>query len=101
MSRTLSREYALFCFGRFVSQARGEQDFYGENLATASEGCRSNSLMRCCKDLGVASDLWDPNFIQEFKGEYCHAVLATHCQSGQKKMIWKRKDRALEYPYKL
>ncbi|KAJ1936032.1 hypothetical protein EC988_008310, partial [Linderina pennispora] len=45
--RTLSREYALVCLGRFISQARGEQDFFDESgLATATEGCKSNALMR-------------------------------------------------------
>jgi hypothetical protein len=44
---------------RFVSQARGEQDFFDNSgLPTASEGCKSNALMRCCKDLGIASELW-------------------------------------------
>ncbi|KAJ2012287.1 hypothetical protein IWW57_006361, partial [Coemansia sp. S610] len=43
--RTLSREYALVCLGRFISQARGEQDFFDESgLATATEGCKSNAL---------------------------------------------------------
>ena len=28
IEKTISREYALFCAGRFVAQARGEQDFF-------------------------------------------------------------------------
>ncbi|CAB4421510.1 unnamed protein product, partial [Rhizophagus irregularis] len=27
--------------------------------------------MRCCKDLGIASELWDPTFIRDFKKKYC------------------------------
>ena len=39
--------------------ARGEQDFYDPSgVATATEACKSNALMRCCKDLGIASELW-------------------------------------------
>lgn len=57
--KNISREYALVCNGRFVSTARGEQAYFdADNLATASEGCKSNALMRCCKDLGIASELW-------------------------------------------
>jgi hypothetical protein len=38
LGRTLTREYALIVHGRFVSQARGEQDFYApEGLPTATE----------------------------------------------------------------
>lgn len=58
-SKTVSREYALVCHGRLVSVARGEQEFFGpDGVATATEGCKSNALMRCCKDLGIASELW-------------------------------------------
>jgi Mitochondrial genome maintenance MGM101 len=42
-----------------VSVARGEQDYFDvTGVATATEGCKSNALMRCCKDLGIASELW-------------------------------------------
>ena len=68
-SGQISREYGLICHGRLVSIARGEQDYFGgeEKLTTALEGCKSNALMRCCKDLGIASELWDPSFIRRWK----------------------------------
>jgi len=57
--KTVSREYALVCHGRLVSVARGEQDYFDPGgIPTATEGCKSNALMRCCKDLGIASELW-------------------------------------------
>ncbi|GJJ69340.1 hypothetical protein EMPS_01686 [Entomortierella parvispora] len=98
--KTISREYALICRGRFVSSARGEQDYFDpSNLATASEGCKSNALMRCCKDLGVASELWDPSFIRKFKKQYCEEHFAEHVVTKRKKRLWKRKDNEFEYPY--
>ena len=36
----------------------GQDYFDPGGIATATEGCKSNALMRCCKDLGVASELW-------------------------------------------
>jgi len=46
-------------FHRLVAIARGEQDFFDSSgVATATEACKSNALMRCCKDLGIASELW-------------------------------------------
>ncbi|KAJ1910205.1 hypothetical protein IWQ60_010776 [Tieghemiomyces parasiticus] len=100
--RTISREYALIGLGRFVSQARGEQDFFdaANGLATASEGCKSNALMRCCKDLGIASELWDPAFIPKFKKQHCVESWAVHMEKGNKKKVWRRKDRTIEYPWK-
>jgi hypothetical protein len=73
--KQVSREYALVCLGRcarlkersslshsgvrLVGVARGEQDFFDPSgIATATEGCKSNALMRCCKDLGIGSELW-------------------------------------------
>ncbi|KAJ1963847.1 hypothetical protein GGI12_001798 [Dipsacomyces acuminosporus] len=98
--RTLSREYALVCLGRFISQARGEQDFFDESgLATATEGCKSNALVRCCKDLGVASELWDPAFVSKFKAEHCVEEWVAHAVKGNKKRMWRRKDRQWEYPW--
>ncbi|KAF8980941.1 hypothetical protein BGZ46_003442 [Entomortierella lignicola] len=100
-AKTISREYALICRGRFVSTARGEQDYFdANNLATASEGCKSNALMRCCKDLGIASELWDPSFIRKFKKQYCEELFVEHAITKKKKKLWKRKDQAdFDYPY--
>ncbi|OZJ05753.1 Mitochondrial genome maintenance protein MGM101 [Bifiguratus adelaidae] len=99
--RNISREYALVCHGRFVSQARGEQDYFDpSNFPTAAEGCKSNALMRCCKDLGIASELWDPTFIRRFKKEHCVEAWAEHVTTKKKRKLWRRKDAEFEYPYK-
>lgn len=94
--RKVTREYGLVCLGRLVSVSRGEMDFFNaEGVTTAMEGCKSNALMRCCKDLGIASDLWDPVFIREFKSKYCD----TKYFEKRRRFAWKRKDRQWEYPY--
>jgi hypothetical protein len=62
-SQLITREYALFCSGRYASQAVGEHTFYGQGnmvYGKAMEAAKSNALVRCCKDLGIASELWDP-----------------------------------------
>lgn len=67
----LMRDYALICDSIFVSQARGEQEFYQmKQLGGAVEAVKSNALTRCCKDLGIASELWDPTFVKEFKAKH-------------------------------
>lgn len=60
----------MFCLGRFASQATGEHTFYSRgdtNLGRALESAKSNALMRCCKDLGIASELWDPQVSRGFQ----------------------------------
>lgn len=100
--KQVSREYALICEGRLVSVARGEQDYFGgeEKLTTALEGCKSNALMRCCKDLGIASELWDPSFIRKWKKKYCDEAFAEHVVTKKKKKLWKLKTNSFDYPYK-
>ncbi|KAJ3322369.1 hypothetical protein HDV06_003089 [Boothiomyces sp. JEL0866] len=101
INKTLSREYALFAHGRFISQARGEQVYFSEEgIPTATEGCKSNALMRCCKDLGIAYELWDPRFIRKFKNENIVMVQGVHVRTGQSKWLYKRKNDTLEYPFK-
>ncbi|KAA1088768.1 hypothetical protein PGTUg99_027733 [Puccinia graminis f. sp. tritici] len=94
--KNVSREYGLVCLGRLVSLARGEQDYYNgaDNIPTATEGCKSNALMRCCKDLGIASELWDPNYIQWWKAKFAAVdwLAPTGLSSGgKKKAVWKKK----------
>ncbi|PLW06768.1 hypothetical protein PCASD_23633 [Puccinia coronata f. sp. avenae] len=93
--KNVSREYALVCLGRLVSLARGEQDYYNgaDNIPTATEGCKSNALMRCCKDLGIASELWDPNYILWWKNKFASVewVAGSGLSGGKKKAVWKKK----------
>ncbi len=71
LNGVLSREYALLCNGRFVSQARGHATIQGfSNPAMASEVVRSNALMRVCKDMGVGNELWDPAFVANWKDSF-------------------------------
>lgn len=82
---TLIQPWALYVNGAFISSTYGEADYQRNNArssyATAAESLKSNALMRCCKDLGIASECWDRRFTERFKAEHCINV-------GGK---WKRK----------
>ncbi|KUI69414.1 hypothetical protein VM1G_05412 [Cytospora mali] len=99
--RVVTREYALLVHGRFIAQARGEcQYFADDGIATAGEGCKSNALMRCCKDIGIASELWDPRYIREFKKKYAQEIWVEHVVTKKKRQTWVRKGDDPQYPYK-
>ena len=36
-------------------------------VSDAVEGAKSNALMRCCKDLGIAKELWNPEYVRKWK----------------------------------
>ncbi|SPQ26766.1 ea4ebcd1-c763-4e88-82b6-e90ff19731a1 [Thermothielavioides terrestris] len=98
--KVVTREFALVVHGRFIAQARGEcQYFSEETIPTAGEGCKSNALLRCCKDLGIASELWDPRFIRDFKRTQCHEVWVEHVVTKKRRQIWTRKDTEPGHPY--
>lgn len=102
-SNIVTRDYALIILGRLVSLCSGEQTFFGDDqIITSLEGCKSNALMRCCKDLGIASELWDPIFINSFKSKYCKAQVVEHMKTKSKKRVWmKNTDNTPPYPFKL
>lgn len=82
--------------------ARGEQDYFSpEGIPTATEGCKSNALMRCCKDLGVASELWDPRFIQKFVQDRVKQIWVEHQVTKKRKRIHMLKEQNVAYPFKL
>ncbi|POR32164.1 Mitochondrial genome maintenance protein [Tolypocladium paradoxum] len=102
-STIVTREYALIVDGRFVSQAQGENSFFApDQLPSAVEGCKSNALMRCCKDLGIGSELWDPHFVRWFKKTQMEEVWVEHATTKKKRTFWYRKGEVdVAYPYKL
>ncbi|CAO2647925.1 Nn.00g088470.m01.CDS01 [Neocucurbitaria sp. VM-36] len=99
--KLVTREYGLVVQGRLVSIARGEQQYFDpDGIPTATEGCKSNALMRCCKDLGIASELWDPRFIRDFMGKMTKEVWVEHVSTKKKRKIVLRKDDGARYPYR-
>ena len=86
---------------RLVSVARGEMDYFSPDaIPTAAEGCKSNALMRCCKDIGIASELWDPRFIRKFIAQNGKEVWVEHVVTKKKKKVWMRKDDSIRHPFK-
>ncbi len=98
----------LWARGKFRAESIGEQEFFPDNrgmtMASAHEAAKSNCLMRCCKDLGIASECWDPQFIRQWKREnavevWCEGIGRNN--KDQKKPLWRRKDSdPIGYPWK-
>ncbi len=89
---TLLQEWALYGSGNFIASAYGEAEYQPSNArmtyATALESLKSNALMRCCKDLGIASECWDKRFCHAFQRDHCVQVWI----EGNRKPQWRRKD---------
>jgi hypothetical protein len=56
--------------------------------------------MRCCKDLGIASELWDPRFIKRFMKEHGRETIVEHVTTKKRRRHFMRKDDEVKYPFK-
>lgn len=125
----VTREYALICHDRYtspsaqvlfrdiilkpvlklwehpyrlVSIARGEKGYVEPSeISAATEDCKPSALTRCCKDLGIASELWDRRWVGSFKRKYCELIWVEDETTGKKSIIWMRKGISPEYPHKI
>ncbi|KAK5578214.1 hypothetical protein RB653_003167 [Dictyostelium firmibasis] len=105
--KTLIRPYALYCMGRYVAESIGEQAYSDStpfiSFATATESAKSNALVRCCKDLGIGSSLWDPVFIRQWKSENATEKWFENSKTKERRLFWVLSnglDNKLPYPWK-
>lgn len=72
------REYALVVRSKVVSCAIGEAEYHPSNArltwGDAAESVRTNALTRLCKDLGIYSEAWEPQWTARFRREHCVQV---------------------------
>lgn len=82
--------FYLIVDGKFVDFAIGQQEFIPNNrtmtYGDAMEGAKSNALMRCCKRLGIGLELWDKEFVENWKAKWAYQ---TKDEKG--KLIWKKR----------
>uniref|UniRef100_A0A1X7T6X7 Mitochondrial genome maintenance protein MGM101 n=2 Tax=Amphimedon queenslandica TaxID=400682 RepID=A0A1X7T6X7_AMPQE len=101
-AQMVAREYALYCEGRFVSQSLGEHTFFGktnQQYGNACESAKSSALRRCCKDLGISSELWDPKFVSQWKDKYAVEVWCQNQRTKEKKKFWVKKNSKQQFSY--
>lgn len=87
---------ALFIQGRFIDEATGECGYQPNNrtmsYADALEGARSALLTRVCKNIGVAMELWDKEWVAEWQKANAHQ------EQGSKGKIWVKNGKPAEDP---
>lgn len=108
----------LMIRGIFVAEAIGEAELHsktnnaGEKIpnpmqswASVWESAKSDCITRCCKDLGIASELWQPQFREAWKKE--NAIQVWREKTGKKKdgtpgsFQWRKKTAQPFYDEKI
>ncbi len=91
--REITWYHHLYVRGCYVRSAYGTCNYSPNNrtmsYSDAVEGAHSDALRRCSKGLGIASELWDSTWINEFKARHCEV-------DGRGK--WRRKRMAATLP---
>ena len=86
------REYILRAEGRFVASAVGECAYRASNrrmtFGDAAEGARSNALSRCCKGLGMASEIYSEGWREEWTRANAVAVWCVGFKGREQ--LWRR-----------
>lgn len=66
--------FYLIVKGKLAGFALGEQVYHPNNYmmsyGDATEGAKSNALMRLCKGIGISLELWQPKYIRAWKEKY-------------------------------
>ena len=81
--------------GSLMGYALGENGYHPNNpkmsYGDAVEGCKSNALMRLCKDLGISTELWQPEFVRKWKEERAVSNFEYDQKKGKKVEVWRKK----------
>lgn len=89
---------SLWVRGRFVARALGGCRWKPANKqmgkSDAIEGAKSDCLRRCCKDLGVARECWQPAWIREFLAEWGEPYQGVNWQ-GKPTVQWRKRGVSL------
>ena len=94
----LFQKWALVVDGHVVGSAVGKAEYFESgrtDMADAAETVKSNALMRCCKDLGIAWQCWDKRFTERYRRERCVQVRVVKRygrNAGQAEILWRRTD---------
>lgn len=69
---------------------------YGSKIESAS----SDLITKLGKYLGIASELWDRDFVNRFKEQHCRMVEVFNQSKKQDQWIWIKNGSKIVYPYK-
>jgi hypothetical protein len=88
----------LMARGCYVAESVGESEYHEENAlqswASVWESAKSDCITRCCKDLGIASELWQPEFIKAWITDNALKVWINTAKKGDPeklKAVWRKK----------
>lgn len=86
----------LYIRNTFVALATGEHKFITTNanssLASSTEAAKSDCLVRSCKELSMANEIYKPSFVRNFQREHAVKVFVKNEATNKTETAWRRRD---------
>ncbi len=90
-------EGILMARGCYLATAVGEAELHSDNplqsWASVFESAKSDCITRCCKDLSIASELWQPEYTRNWVAKNAVKVFIEK-KGGGKGVSWRKKTSA-------
>lgn len=94
-SNKLYFDGAMMIRGKFVARSIGEASYFTTNQnqsrASALEAAKSDCMVRCVKDLGIALEVYEPAFCRKWQKQFAIKVWVKE-PNRDKKTLWRRRD---------
>lgn len=94
-SNKLYFDGALMIRGKFVARSIGEASYFTTNQnqsrASALEAAKSDCMVRCVKDLGIALEVYEPAFCRKWQKQFAKKVWVKE-PNRDAKTLWRRSD---------
>ena len=105
-SKILSREFGLYFLGSFMIMGIAEGPLYQNvgfktGVSYAFEFAKREALTICCRELGMAKNLYEDGFVSKWRDENADTVTCEHLTTKVTKQMWIRKgsDTIFTYPW--
>ncbi|HVA82342.1 MAG TPA: hypothetical protein VNF29_15550 [Candidatus Binataceae bacterium] len=88
------QRWTLYIGGVYVSEALGSHEYFEKNrnmdLSDVAESIKSQALTRCCKDVGIAHEMWNRKWAEKWRRAHAIQVVVRSDQGNRNQ--WRRKD---------
>ncbi|KAK5670942.1 hypothetical protein BDV3_004888 [Batrachochytrium dendrobatidis] len=92
--KIIYRPFALLHDSKFISEAIGESALSSfSSSQDAHIWCEYTALVRTCKDLGIASELWDPEAVKHLRDKTFESSWVKNPTTGRSTRVWKLRSQ--------
>lgn len=105
-SKIVTREFGLYFLGRFMVMGVADGPLYHNvgyksGLSYAFEFAKREALAFCCKELGMAKNIYEEEFVKKWRDENADTVTCEHLTTKLTKQMWIKKgsDTPFTYPW--